>query len=58
MVRILKLLPGSMHDEIQCEIHHVYLRHEEEDRRVNDDNPLGTDPDYEALSYPWGDQTA
>lgn len=38
-IRILRLLPGSHHDPIKCTLHTAHL---------------SDDPDYEALSYAWG----
>jgi hypothetical protein len=40
VIRILELLPGSSPDPIQCNLRHVDLSHS---------------PEYEALSYCWGD---
>lgn len=54
MVRLLTLQPGEEHDPIVCEMESAYIRHSGQGLKVLDDNPLGEDPEYEALSYTWG----
>ena len=54
-IRILEIQPGAPEDPVRCSFEEAYIRHREDDLQVNDRNPLGEDPQYEALSYCWGD---
>jgi hypothetical protein len=55
MIRLLVLSPGLEDEPVVCNLENVYIRHSEEGVEVLDDNPSGEDPEYEALSYTWGD---
>ena len=55
-IRLLVLKPAIGFDDlVHCQLEPAYVRHHEEDLVVLDENPMGEDPVYEALSYTWGD---
>ncbi|EPE34326.1 heterokaryon incompatibility protein [Glarea lozoyensis ATCC 20868] len=55
-IRLIELLPGGFKDSIMCRMHHLYIQDVGTSMWWSDVEYLeGKRPEYEALSYSWGE---